>query len=146
MPYMFYSALHKDIFPVLTVLFNGIADQTVQVPESFKLAYIATLPKVPDSFCTALYRPISLLNCDYKIMMRAWSHRLGPILHEIIGHHQRGFIPSRDGRENILNAQLIIDLIESTPDSKGALLLLDAAKAFDRVSHEALAYIFRQHN
>jgi hypothetical protein len=37
--------------------------------------------------------------------MRIWADRLGPILNQIVGGHQLGFIPGRDGRENILNLQ-----------------------------------------
>jgi hypothetical protein len=45
------------------------------------------------------YHPISLL--DYKMVMRVWANRLGPILAKKIGLHQQGFIPGREGRENI---------------------------------------------
>ena len=45
--------------------------------------------------------------------MRVWANRMSPILAKWIGHHQRGFIPTRDGRENILNVQLLIDSINT---------------------------------
>ena len=35
------------------------------------------------------------------------------VLAKRLGHHQRGFILTRDGRENIINVQLLIDLINA---------------------------------
>ena len=64
---------------------------------------VAVLPKEEDSYSAHKFRPISLLNNNYKIVMRVWTNRMGPILAKRIGHHQRGFIPMRDGRENIIN-------------------------------------------
>ena len=37
------------------------------------------------------------ITTDYKVIMAVWASRLGPILNEIIGEHQKGFIPGRDG-------------------------------------------------
>ena len=65
--------------------------------------------------------PISLLNNDYKIVMRVWANKIGPILAKRIGHHQRGFIPTRDGRENIINVQLLINLINAK-NEEGAII------------------------
>jgi hypothetical protein len=41
----------------------------------------------------------------------------------LIGEHQQGFIPGRDGRENIINVQLIIDLINAK-NEEGAMVFL----------------------
>ena len=48
----------------------------------------------------------------------------------------------RDGRENILAAQIIYDRLEEN-DEDAAIISLDAEKAFDRVSHEVLKRIFQ---
>ena len=49
---------------------------------------------------------------------------MGPILAKRIGHHKRGFIPTWDGRENIINVQLLIDLINAK-NEEGAIIFLD---------------------
>ena len=56
--------------------------------------------------------------------MRVWANRMGPILAKRIGHHQRGFIPTRDGRENIINVQLLFDLFNAK-NVEGAIIFLD---------------------
>jgi hypothetical protein len=66
------------------------------------------------------------------MVIRIWADRLGPILANKIGHHQRGFILDKDGRENIINVQMIIDLL-NTKNEEGAVAFLDQ-EAFDMVS------------
>ena len=78
--------------------------QRESMTKSAREVLIATLAKVPDPFCIGLFKPITLLNTDYKIVMRIWANRLGPILNQIISHHQKGFILDRDGRKNIIHA------------------------------------------
>ena len=104
---------------------------------------VSVIPKEKDSYSTYKFRPISLLNCDYKIVMRVWANRLGPILAALIGEHQRGFIPGRDDRENIITAQLVIDLVNAR-NEEGAVVFLDQEKAFDMVSFDTINGIFQQ--
>jgi hypothetical protein len=62
-------------------------------PASWRNIIISALNKVEDPYTTHLYRPISLLNTDYKTLMRCWADRGGPLLAAKLGEHQRGFIP-----------------------------------------------------
>jgi hypothetical protein len=103
------------------------------------------LPKEVDLYTTHKFRPISLLNTDYKIVMRVWANRLGPILAKKIGHHQRGSIPGKDGWENIINIQMIIDLINAK-NEEGAVAFLDQEKAFDMVSFTTINSVFTKLN
>ena len=73
--------------------------------------------------------------------MRVWANRMGPILAKRIGHHQRGFISTQDGRENIINVQLLIDLINAK-NEEGVIIFLDQEKAFNMVSFTAINKIF----
>jgi hypothetical protein len=82
--------------------------------------------------------PISLLNTDYKLVMRVWANRLGPILARKIGHHQWGFIPGRVGRN-------IIDMINAK-NEEGAVAFLDQEKAFDMVSFTIINTVFAKLN
>jgi hypothetical protein len=77
--------------------------------------------------------------------MRAWANRLGPILAKKIGHHQRGFILGRDGLENIINVQMIIDLINAK-NKEGAVAFLDQKKAFNMVSFTTINSVFTKLN
>jgi hypothetical protein len=79
------------------------------------------------------------------MVMKVWANRLGPILANKIGHHQRGFILGRDGRENIINIQMIIDLLNAK-NEEGAVAFLDQEKAFDMVSFTTINTIFTKLN
>ena len=80
----------------LAAIGNWMMESRV-APTGFLDNIVTLIPKVSDPFHTGLYRPITLTNTDYKIIMAVWASRLGPILNEIIGEHQKGFIPGRDG-------------------------------------------------
>lgn len=144
LPYECYKEIATTAAPILAALGNIVTD-TEQQPKSWAELLISVIPKEEDSYSTHKFRPISLLNTDYKLVMRIWANRLGPILAKLIGHHQRGFIPTRDGRENIINVQMIIDLINSK-NEEGAVVFLDQEKAFDMVSFNTINTIFTSLN
>ena len=142
LPYEIYRALPGPVALAIAKVANLVTDLESQ-PDSWLDINVAVLPKEEDSYSTHKFRPISLLNNDYKIVMRVWANRMGPILAKRIGHHQRGFIPTRDGRENIINVQLLIDLINAK-NEEGAVIFLDQEKAFDMVSFTAINRIFEK--
>ena len=88
-------------------------------------------PQKDPTLCTS-YRPISLLNIDYKICAKVLATKLKTIIHLIIDSNQTGFIKNRFIGENI---RFIIDLIDHCNDRNitGLLLLVDFEKAFDRL-------------
>ena len=59
------------------------------------------------------WRPISLLNVDYKIATKAIANRIKPIITSIIDNAQTGFIKGRFIGENI---RLLFDIIEMTEE------------------------------
>ena len=79
------------------------------------------------------YRPISLLNCIYKIASGAIANRIKTTLHKIIHQDQTGFISGRYLGEN---TRLVYDIMHCAEqyNLKGLLLLIDFEKAFDSIS------------
>ena len=83
------------------------------------------------------YRPITLLNVDYKIMAKMLVARLAPVMDEIISPPQLGFVPGR----NITEATHLLKLAQALADeeqAEGLLIAADWEKAFDRVSWQYL--------
>ena len=78
------------------------------------------------------WRPISLLNTDYKILTKCLSHRIQDVLPSIINSDQTGYIKGRYIGENI---RTISDLIDFTSlrNMPGIVLLIDFEKAFDTI-------------
>ena len=137
MPIEFYKTFPRMWARVLEGIYYEIV-QKGRLPVSMTESFTVLLPKhAEDKQNVANWRPISLLNSDYKILTKVWANRLNPILQKGIGPHQTGFIPGRDIRENIILTQTIIDRMVQQ-NSPGGILLIDWAKAYDRISHEAI--------
>ena len=84
------------------------------------------------------WRPISLLNVDFKIISKCMSIRMGRVLPFIIGLEQTCSIIGRSISDNCHLLRNVVDYINSKPQMGAALINLDFSKAFHRVSHKYL--------
>jgi hypothetical protein len=55
------------------------------------------------------YRPITLLNTDYKIFTRVLSKRMLGVVHEFVSESQKGFVPD----VLIADATMLLRLVEA---------------------------------
>ncbi|KAL9961988.1 hypothetical protein ACROYT_G031039 [Oculina patagonica] len=78
------------------------------------------------------WRPITLLNCDYKIAAKAIGNRIKRVLPKIIDNDQSGFLKGRSIAENILLIDGIINFADNT-NKPGLLMFVDFEKAFDSI-------------
>ena len=88
------------------------------------------------------WRPISLLNVDYKICSRALSLRLSKVLDTIVDPDQTCSVPGRSISSNLVLLRDTLEYIERT-DETGILVSLDQEKAFDRVDRVFLMNLLR---
>lgn len=131
----FFSLLGQDLVNSFNAAFD-IGEMSV----SQRRGVITLLPK-EDSNLLLLsnWRPITLLNTDYKIASKVIAKRRERVLPSIIHPDQTGFMKGRYIGQNI---RLINDIIQQTELQKipGILLFLDFQKAFD-----TLEWSFIQH-
>ena len=80
------------------------------------------------------WRPISLLNVDYKMAAKVIANRVKDIITKIIDHYQTGFIKGRYIGENI---RLLFEIIDAAEEENkpGLIFFSDFEKAFDSVDH-----------
>lgn len=78
------------------------------------------------------YRPITLFNADVKIAAKALARRLAPPLATVIDTTQTAYLPGRWIGDNVLCHLEEIDYLAAAQEP-GAIVLLDFAKAFDRL-------------
>lgn len=96
-------------------------------------AIITLIPKEPEAKLLKKFRPISLLNCSFKIFGKAMNNSLIKIADRLISKNQSAFIRGRFILEIVVAAHEIIHDISRNKDS-GVILKLDYEKAYDRVS------------
>uniref|UniRef100_A0A2D4KI84 Reverse transcriptase domain-containing protein n=1 Tax=Micrurus paraensis TaxID=1970185 RepID=A0A2D4KI84_9SAUR len=106
-----------------------------EIPKTWTEAYITLIPKEgTDQQQIKNFRPISLLNSDYKIFASILAERLKRYLNNFIHPDQNGFLPKRQIRDNIRIILDTLEYYEAHPEKQMALIFLDAQKAFDNVN------------
>ncbi|KAJ1129551.1 hypothetical protein NDU88_007919 [Pleurodeles waltl] len=88
------------------------------------------------------WRPISLLNVDYKILAKAMANRLKKVIAKTVHPDQTCGIPGRQIADSLA---LVWDTIECVKSQKvqAALVSLEQEKAFDHVSHDFMDWTLR---
>ena len=130
----FYKTFFEEIAPFLLETFKE-AIKKGELPASLKQGVITLIPKPhKDLLSIDNWRPITLLNNDYKIIALIFAKRLKSCLNDLIDECQSGFMK---GRHISNNLRLVLDLVEYRDllDDFPVILFLDFQKAFDTVSH-----------
>ena len=86
------------------------------------------------------YRPLTLLNTDYRIYARILANRLKPQMNDIINETQFSAVTDR----SIIDAASgVRDIIAAGQDAYTGvcLIVLDCERAFDNVAHKYLKRI-----
>ncbi|KAJ9512429.1 hypothetical protein QJQ45_013014 [Haematococcus lacustris] len=121
--------------PLRAMLREALADTADPAPLAEFLTGIITLvPKAgKPRDQVASYRPITLLNCDVRLVARAVEDRLQLPLDLLVSPSQSAFILGRDISDSV---QFHLGLLEYLQQrgSPAWLLLLDLAGAYDNVS------------
>lgn len=133
----FYAHFWETIKRPLLRMYNDCIINE-ELSTSMKQGLITLIPKPgKDLLSLDNWRPITLLNLDYKIISLVFAKRLKTGLSEIINETQTGFMPKRLISCNI---RLILDLIDYAHhiNSDAIILFLDFYKAFDTIEHKFL--------
>ncbi len=100
-----------------------------------KQGLICLIPKPnKDSIILDNWRPITLLNSDYKILASVYAEKIKHCLANIISNTQSGFLKGRHISNNI---RFIIDILDYSEfiNKEAFILFIDFYKAFDTVEH-----------
>ena len=128
----FYEKFLNLLLPILNEVLNFTLKENIQ-PKSQKNALIKLLFKKGNSKLLKNWRPISLLNTDYKILSKILSNRLTAYMQEIVPTEQKCGVKNRQMTEIIRNIASYRDQAQT-----GYLVTLDQEKAFDRLNHTFL--------
>ena len=103
----------------------------------FSLGWMCPIYKKNDKRDIANYRPITVLNSDYKMFTKALTARLSKVTGYLIHNDQAGFIPGRSIFDQIKQTKLLIDYAELVEED-GLIIALDQEKAYDKITHDYL--------
>ena len=105
---IFWNDLKSHYVKSLNYSFENGSLTTLQ-----KQGIISLLPKKDNDLCSLNnWRPLTLLNTDYKIVTKAIANRIKKFLPKIIDCSQTGFIKGRYIGENIRLIQETIEMLE----------------------------------
>lgn len=91
------------------------------------------------------WRPLSLMNVDYKIIAKVLMLRLRKVISSIVHIDQTCSVPGRSILDNAHLLRCIQDYVEQK-NIPCALVSLDLVKAFDHVSHDFLFKALQAYN
>ena len=149
-PYELWKALEKkyednvntgktgfNIIKVLTIVYQDIQTNGLDQNSNFALGWMCSLYKKKDPTEISNYRPITLLNTDYKILTKVLALRLIVEIEHLIHPDQAGFIQNRTIFNQTHLVQTIINYAETTEENR-AIVALDQEKAYDKIKHNYL--------
>jgi hypothetical protein len=141
----FYKIFWHDIKQYMINSLN-YSHENGFLSELQKQSFITLIPK-KDKTLTDInnWRPISLLNIDYKISAKAIANRIKRVLEKLISTDQTGFIKGRYIGENI---RIINEVINKVNDDneEGLIFFADYKKAFDSLDHNFMFKCLRYFN
>ena len=116
----FTVSFFKHFWDYIGIFLFRVLQQSVRegsLPMTHREAIVTLIPKTdksPDSLKG--WRPISLLNVDFKIFSSAITNRLKSVCNDIISPSQSAYIKGRSIAEN---TRLVYDVIHKTNEEKG---------------------------
>jgi len=144
LPIEFYVTFWDDLKEIVVDVLN-VSHGRGQMSTSQRRAIITLMFKKGDSELLQNWRPVSLLNSDYKIAAHVIANRIQKVLPKIISLDQAGYIKDRYIGSN---TRLIEDIIEYVRENKmeGAALFCDFEKAFDTIEISFILMVLKKFN
>ena len=145
LPPSFWKRGGAPLYQLLSSLYSAIG-RTGDTPAGFLDGVVTPLFKAGDATVPANYRPITLLNTDYRCMTKVLASRLGGVLETVIGPEQTAFLKGRLIGDNVTLLHLIPEILRSNARFRsgpvaGVLAFLDFRKAYDTINRDFLLRI-----
>jgi hypothetical protein len=111
-------------------------EQTGILADSQRSSIVCLLEKKgKDKRVIGNLRPITLSNCDLKLITKTYTNRINTILNGILQINQTAYLPNRQVHDGLRTIGIIKDEFKKG-NRNGYLISLDAKKAYDSVAHD----------
>jgi hypothetical protein len=87
----FWELVKGDILD----MFSDLWEERLDI-KRLNYGVVTLVPKLKDAKSIKQYRPICLLNVDFKWITRTLTERLVPVASKIVGKNQIGFVKGRN--------------------------------------------------
>jgi len=125
---VFWDLIKVDLMNLIRVFEQGDLNL-----DRLNYAMITLIPKEPEAKVLKKFRPISLINCSFKIFSKLLNNRMVRVADRLVASNQTTFIKGRFILESVVAAHEIIHEVHKRKQ-EGVVLKLDYEKAYDRVS------------
>ena len=143
-PYSIIKALWQPFGAILVEAWN-YSLRTGKLPQSHKVSFLKLIPKVgKDVKKLTNWRPITLSNCDHKIITKTYACRMSEKAAKYIGARQTAYLKGRLINDNVRSILASIKIANIENDINGLIVSLDAKKAFDSVEHSYIEKVLRK--
>jgi hypothetical protein len=144
LPVGFYREFWKEIKSVVLEMFQNLYRVELNLSR-LNYGMISLIPKIKEANNIRQYRPICLLNVDYKWFSKVFTLRLTPWADKLISRNQTTFIPGRYIIEGVVILHEILHELR-VKKLQGIILKLDSEKAYDKVRWNFMMEVLRKKN
>lgn len=134
-----------DLAQMLTSVYNNIMNHSISDGTNFAERWLCPIYKKGDKTDLRNYRPITVLNTDYKILTKILSVQLSNIAPEIIYTNQAGFMKRQCIKKQTELAHLMIKRCKETGENS-MIVCLNQEKAYDNILHSFLWALLHKFN
>lgn len=134
---------------LLHELFQSAIHDKGHLPNSHRQTLISLLYKKDCPLLPSNYRPIALMNVDAKVLTKLLTKRVAMVIEKLIPPEQFGFVPNRKITSCLHAIRDLIHIAQHNPDQlpdHPSIILVDQAKAYDRVNWLYLIRILKKLN
>lgn len=142
LPAELYRNFFAEFQLPLSFLFDHIRESST-LPKGFTDGIIKPLPKSGDPSLCANYRPITLLNTDYRLLSKILVSRLSPLLAKKLDSFQTAFLPGRNIGDSIFFLHSLDPIFKKLGKS-AFMVFCDFRKAYDTLDRSFLLYLIRR--
>jgi exonuclease III len=139
-PVELYRKAGQPMIVLLAKVLSAMGESNC-VPPNFLDGAITSIHKADDPTLPSNYRPITVLNTDYRILAKVLANRCMVHIPRLISREQCAFLKGRNIGDSIMLLQLLPHQL-AAQRHKGALVaFLDFKKAYDSVNREFLRHV-----
>lgn len=144
LPAVFYKKMWGHIKDVVLEMFSNLHSGVFNMSR-MNYGLITLIPKLKEANNIKQYRPICLLNVDYKWFTKVLTMRLAKHADKIISPVQTTFIPGRFILEGIVMLHEVLHHLR-VHRRQGIILKLDFEKAYDKVQWGFMMEVLEKKN